>query len=172
MSSGEREWWWWIFIYVIDGFDECTVCVRNNYHFWRYFHAINLLHLDLHLHYGPKDSPHNFPTFFLFLFFYLFCVFGEAFLFAPKENCRDSLRPRSRANHARSGRRCLHQYFYLLFYDLIFPTPHHHARRRKKFDEFSSMKREDLSASPTASWLREIFKNRIYARDLRFIASG
>lgn len=107
-----------------------------------------------------------------FCFSIFFCVFGEAFLFAPKENCRDSLRPRSRANHARSGRRCLHQYFYLLFYDLIFPTPHHHARRRKKFDEFSSMKREDLSASSTASWLREIFKNRIYARDLRFIASG
>lgn len=84
MSSGEREWWWWIFIYVIDGFDECTVCVRNNYHFWRYFHAINLLHLDLHLHYGPKDSPHNFPTFFLFLFFYLFLRLWRGFSFRPE----------------------------------------------------------------------------------------
>lgn len=114
VGSGEREMilMMSLIIYIIDG-----LCVLDNYHFWRYFHALNLLHLDLHLHCRSSRK---------FAFILRRTISRRTssscccslFLFASlaeSELCRDCLRPRSQANHARSRCHCLHQYFYLLF---------------------------------------------------------
>lgn len=98
-------------IYIIDG-----LCVLDNYHFWRNFHALNLLHLDLHLHCRSSRK---------FAFILRRTISRRLLLVAVarfsllrlwlRQICRDCLRPRSQANHARSRCHCLHQYFYLLF---------------------------------------------------------